>query len=191
MTHQTLDKAASDLLILVDAEDRELGYETKARCHDGAGILHRAFSVFLWNDRGELLLQQRSAEKRLWPGYWSNSCCSHPRKGEQLAAAALRRVHEELALTAELTWLFKFTYQAAFGTLGSEHELCSVFVGRTSALPTVDPSEIGAWRFVSHAELNRELSTSPERFTPWFKLEWQTLCREHGERLAALARARH
>src|SRR5947207_3387152 len=99
-------------LILVDGNDQELGFATKAACHDGVGLLHRAFSVFLFNPAGELLLQQRSAQKRLWPLYWANSCCSHPRRGESLPAAVERRTREELALATPLAFVYKFVYQA-------------------------------------------------------------------------------
>ena len=85
-------------LILVDREDNELGFLSKAECHDGAGVLHRAFSLFLFNDEGELLLQQRSGNKRLWPNFWSNSCCSHPRRGESMEVATRRRLRDELNL---------------------------------------------------------------------------------------------
>ena len=86
----------SEQLILVDRDDNEIGYVSKADAHDGAGMLHRAFSLFLFNDAGELLLQQRAPEKRLWGGYWSNSCCSHPRRGESLDIATSRRLLDEL-----------------------------------------------------------------------------------------------
>lgn len=162
-----------DLLILVDEHDREVGHLDKAACHVGKGVLHRAFSIFIFNDRGELLLQQRSPEKRLWPGYWSNSCCSHPRVGEDLAGATARRLHEELGLSSDLHYLYTFTYHASFGEEGSEHEVCSVFVGR-SENQTVDANshEIASWRWIAPADLEAELARKPDRFTPWMKLEW-------------------
>src|SRR5579872_2001083 len=90
--------ADSEALILVDEADREVGHLSKAKCHDGQGVLHRAFSLLIFNDAGELLLQQRSAAKRLWPLYWSNSCCSHPRRAESMDSAIHRRLYEELGL---------------------------------------------------------------------------------------------
>jgi isopentenyl-diphosphate delta-isomerase len=111
-------------LILVDAEDNDTGFMSKAECHDGKGTLHRAFSIFLFNDQGHLLLQQRAAGKRLWPMYWSNSCCSHPREREAIAVAAARRLQDELQTDSDLEFVYKFIYQASFGELGSEHELC-------------------------------------------------------------------
>ena len=168
-------RAADDMLMLVDDADVVVGYESKERCHDGAGLLHRAFSVFLFNAHGELLVQQRSAEKRLWPLYWSNSCCSHPRRGEETASAAVRRVREELGVGATLRYVYKFRYQARFEQAGSEHELCSVFLGRADVDPKVDPAEIAAWRFVAPEALSGEIEAAPARFTPWFKMEWQRL----------------
>ncbi len=121
--------AEAEPLILVDEADREVGYLSKERCHEGRGVLHRAFSLLIFNDRGELLLQRRAAAKRLWPHYWSNSCCSHPRRTESMETAIHRRLHEELGLACPLRFLFKFQYQAQFDNVGAEHELCSVFIG--------------------------------------------------------------
>ena len=176
----------SDELILVDEQDREIGFRSKAQCHDGQGTLHRAFSLFIFNDAGELLLQQRSAAKRLWPLYWSNSCCSHPRRGESMELAIERRLREELGLGCDLEFLYKFIYQAPFGDLGSEHELCWVYAGRTSDPVRANDNEIAAWRYVSPEALDREMAEKPETLTPWFKLEWERLRREHGAELAAL-----
>ena len=172
-------------LILVDEDDREQGHLSKAACHDGAGILHRAFSAFLFNAAGELLLQQRADSKRLWPGYWSNSCCSHPRRGESMSTATGRRLQEELNLAADLRFVYKFRYQAPYGDLGSEHELCHVFLGRVDDDVRPNEEEIAAIRFVSAEALYAELSDTPERFTPWFKLEWDTLIGEHADQLEA------
>ncbi len=111
--HRIVSSESEDL-ILVDRDDREIGHLSKAQCHDGEGVLHRAFSLFLFSDRGELLLQQRSPHKRLWPGFWSNSCCSHPRRGETLELATARRLDDELNLGAELEHVYRFCYTAAF-----------------------------------------------------------------------------
>lgn len=172
-------------LILVDKDDREQGHLSKAACHDGEGILHRAFSAFLFNAAGELLLQQRAESKRLWPGYWSNSCCSHPRRGESMSTATGRRLEEELNLAADLRFVYKFRYQAPYGDLGSEHELCHVFLGRIGDDIRPNAEEIAAIRFVSAGTLDAELSKYPERFTPWFKLEWDALTGEHADLLSA------
>src|SRR5579863_2464449 len=107
-------------LILGDPADREVGYMSKTECHQGRGTLHRAFSLLIFNERGELLLQQRSAAKRLWPLFWSNSCCSHPRGEETMEAATQRRMREELGITCALRFLYKFQYQAQFDATGAE-----------------------------------------------------------------------
>jgi isopentenyl-diphosphate delta-isomerase len=178
----------SDSLILVDEADREVGHLDKARCHDGQGVLHRAFSLLIFNDAGELLLQQRSACKRLWPLYWSNSCCSHPRRAETMETAIHRRLYEELGLRCPLQFLFKFQYQAQFDAAGAEQELCSVFVGRTSDPVRVDPGEIVAWRWVSPEALQAELAgREAVRFTPWFVMEWERILRDHRDVLTALS----
>jgi len=178
-------------LILVDEQDREQGHLSKAACHDGAGVLHRAFSAFLFNAAGELLLQQRADSKRLWPGFWSNSCCSHPRRGEAMSTATGRRLHEELNLAAELRFVYKFRYQTSYEDLGAEHELCHVFLGRIADDVQPNAEEISAIRFVSAARLDRELSQSPERFTPWFKLEWDALKTDHSAILEAYSSVRN
>lgn len=177
----------SEELILVDAVDNELGFLNKEECHDGEGILHRAFSLFVFNRDGELLLQKRSAGKRLWPLFWSNSCCSHPRRGESMEAATRRRLREELDIEASLEFVYKFSYRAQFGELGSENELCSVFLGKTRQAFSANTNEIADARYTSREAMQRELQTKPEEFTPWFKMEWERLCGEFSEKLAAYA----
>jgi isopentenyl-diphosphate delta-isomerase len=171
-------------LVLVDEQDRETGYLDKAAAHLGRGVLHRAFSLFVFNPRGELLLQQRAAGKRLWPGYWSNTCCSHPRRGETLDEAIHRRLDEELGLKCPLQFLFKFQYQAQFDADGAEHELCSVYAGHSAEAPRVNGNEISALRYVAPEQLEAEMAAAPERFTPWFVIEWQRIRREHPGLLA-------
>ena len=175
----------SEELILVDESDNELGYLSKQQCHDGEGILHRAFSLFVFNADGELLLQKRSADKRLWPLFWSNSCCSHPRKGESMEVATRRRLQEELRINADLEYVYKFSYRAQFDDLGSENELCSVFLGKTDQAHSANANEIADVRYVAREALQDELQSSPDQFTPWFKIEWERLCGEFAERLAA------
>ena len=161
-----------DLLILVDSSDKEIGELDKEACHNGPGKLHRAISVFIFNRDGELLIQQRHAQKRLWGGAWSNSCCSHPRVGENTIFAARRRVLEELGLETDLTFLFKFEYRASYAELGTEHELCSVYVGQANSVPVVNTTEIQSWEWVSSLELNRRVEETPSNFTPWLRIEW-------------------
>lgn len=186
-TIETTDEVvsfASEELILVNENDEETGYLDKAGCHKGSGILHRAFSIFLFNDNGELLLQQRSDDKPLWPLFWSNTCCSHPRRGETMELATQRRLQQELGMKTTPEFLYKFQYQAQYDATGAEHELCSVYLGHSSALPVPNRHEIADWRYISSNDLNTELASHPERFTPWFKLEWQRLNTEFNEQLA-------
>jgi isopentenyl-diphosphate Delta-isomerase len=172
--------AEAESLILVDESDQEVGYLSKARCHEGRGVLHRAFSLLIFNDRGDLLLQRRSARKRLWPHYWSNSCCSHPRRAESMEAAIHRRLYEELGLECPLQFLFKFQYQAQFDDVGAEHELCSVFIGRSSGRLRIDQDEISDCRWVSPQGLAEEMrGEGAQRFTPWFTMEWERIWRDH------------
>lgn len=173
-------------LICVDEKDKVVGHASKAHCHDGQGVLHRALSVFLFNARGELLLQQRSAQKRLWPLFWANTCCSHPRRGEQVAAAAVRRVREELGLQATLQLTHDFIYHASYGDAGSEHELCSVFVGRTDGEPQVHPQEVAAVRWLSPAQMDAALAEPNGPYTPWLRLEWQALRERHWNTVTSL-----
>lgn len=172
MVREEIVSHASEQLILVDDSDREIGYKPKTECHLGQGVLHRAFSIFVFNSANELLLQQRSASKMLWPGYWSNTCCSHPRRGESMSTAVTRRLEQELGFTCPLEYLYKFKYHAQFGTVGAEHELCSVYYGRYDGPVDANVNEIAAWRFVGVEALEQELSAAPETFTPWFKMEW-------------------
>ena len=170
-------------LILVDRDDNEIGFISKADAHDGAGVLHRAFSLFLFNDAGDLLLQQRAPGKRLWGGYWSNSCCSHPRRGESMQIATSRRLLDELNFEADLEYVYHFCYEADFGDAGSENELCHVYLGKVTEPIQPNDSEIAAIRFVSPSELDAEFADHPERFTPWFKQEWRELRKNYREQL--------
>jgi isopentenyl-diphosphate delta-isomerase len=178
--------ADPEALILVDEDDRRLGHLSKSRCHEGRGVLHRAFSLLIFNDLGELLIQQRSSAKRLWPLYWSNSCCSHPRRSESMETATRRRLSEELGIRCDLKFLFKFQYHAQFDDNGAEHEICSVYIGRSEASPTVDPEEIADWRWIGPEDLQRAMSApDSSRFTPWFMLEWARIWRDHRSEVPA------
>jgi isopentenyl-diphosphate delta-isomerase len=186
MNDPTRDAAATrslndaDSLILVDETDQGVGFMSKALCHAGQGVLHRAFSLLIFNERGELLIQQRAASKRLWPLYWSNSCCSHPRGAETLEAATQRRLWEELGMTCSLQFLYKFQYQAQYDATGAENELCSVFIGRTLEQPRINAAEISDWCWIGPEALAGEMAGAGSRtFTPWFELEWARIWRDY------------
>ncbi|MFP6814298.1 MAG: isopentenyl-diphosphate Delta-isomerase [Pseudomonadales bacterium] len=165
-------------LILVDSEDRETGFLEKSACHDGPGVLHRAFSLFVFNRKGQLLIHQRAPGKRLWPDYWSNSCCSHPRRGETMADAVQRRLAQELGLQIPLKYLYKFEYQADYRGIGTEHELCWVYAGHSDAEPAINGAEIRDWQWIDPPELDRQLKQEGGKFTPWFHMEWKRIERD-------------
>lgn len=176
----------SEELILVDENDLEIGHLHKDKCHDDDGLLHRAFSLFIFNDLGEVLIQRRSAQKRLWPLYWANSCCSHPRRGEEMDEAVRRRLYQELGMRTDPVFLYKFIYHAHFEDRGAEHELCWVYVGRSSDPVRANPNEIAEWKYVGPSELDQALKQNPDDFSPWIKMEWETMQREHQHRLQNL-----
>lgn len=166
-------------LILVDPQDRVMGHESKLNAHSGNGLLHRAFSIFLFDGPDWVLLQQRSANKPLWPSYWANSCCSHPRRGETCDEAVHRRMTEELGASARLTRLYRFEYQANYLDKGAEHELCTVYAGhysRDRGLRT-NSEEIQACAWFSREQVNAWVREQPWDFAPWFLLEWQHIQR--------------
>ncbi|MGH8227654.1 MAG: isopentenyl-diphosphate Delta-isomerase [Steroidobacteraceae bacterium] len=179
--------ADAEPLILVDEADREVGHLSKALCHAGRGVRHRAFSLLIFNEGGELFLQQRAPSKRLWPLYWSNSCCSHPRRDEPMETAIHRRLEEELGIRCALQLLFKFEYQAQYGEAGAEHELCSVYIGRHGGRLEANRDEIAGWRWAPPQALEAEMAGhGAAQFTPWFVLEWTRIWRDHRAALEAL-----
>ena len=157
-------------VVLVDETDAEIGVGEKLQAHI-EGSLHRALSVFVFNPAGELLLQQRHPSKYHSGGLWSNTCCSHPRPGEAVAAAAQRRLREEMGIACDLERLFGFVYRVRFSSGLFEHEydhVCAgVFDGDT---PQPDATEVMAWRWVSLGSLQADVATHPERYTYWFRL---------------------
>jgi isopentenyl-diphosphate delta-isomerase len=167
-------------LILVDSQDHIIGYDTKDRVHSDQGLLHRAFSIFLITQDGHVLIQQRAAQKRLWPNYWSNSCCSHPRRGENYYQAAHRRLREELNIDTPLYFLYQFQYQAPYQDLGSEHELCSVYLGQ---LPhtfsiNINSNEIAAYQWLDYNQVDALIADLQIKTTPWFMMEWARIRQE-------------
>ena len=130
-----------DIVVLVDAQDRQIGTLDKLEAHTGRGSLHRAISVFLTDENGRVLMQKRHPDKLVWGGYWSNSCCTHPFVGESTIDCATRRVREELGLSVLLTFHFKLKYQASFSKEHAEHELVSVFTGLAQGQLVIDPEE--------------------------------------------------
>lgn len=161
-----------ELVILVDHDDRETGVMEKIQAHREA-LLHRAFSVFVFNSKGELMLQQRALGKYHSPGLWTNTCCSHPRPGEDTEAAAHRRLQEEMGFDCTLTKIFHFTYKAPFDNNLTEHEVDHVFVGFSDTLPVINPEEVESYRFATLDDISVEMAENPELFTVWFQIAFE------------------
>ena len=161
--------AQEELVILVDDQDNEIGMMEKLEAHR-KGLLHRAISVFVFNTRGEMLLQQRAASKYHSPLLWTNASCSHPRQNEATIAAAKRRLGEEMGMIAALSPAFSFMYHAALGNGLTEHEYDHVFTGICDDAPRINEAEVASWRYVSRAELEAEITAGPQQFTEWFKI---------------------
>ncbi len=156
-------------VVLVDIYDNQIGLMEKMQAHREAK-LHRAFSVFLFNDRNELLMQQRSLEKYHCPSLWTNTCCSHPRDGETLENAVARRLHEELGIKAEVAWKYSFIYKADVGGGLFEHEFDHVFFGNFNNAPLPNAKEVSDWKYVALDDLRADIKHHPSVYTPWFKL---------------------
>jgi isopentenyl-diphosphate delta-isomerase len=152
------------MVILVNPDDVALGCMPKMEAHE-KGLLHRAFSVFIFNSEGKLLMQQRAGDKYHSAGLWTNTCCSHPFPGEKTKNAAQRRLMEEMGLKAELKFLFRFQYLAPFDNSLTEHEIDHVFAGKTDEKPVVNPKEVSSYKYVSISELKMDIEVNPEQYT--------------------------
>lgn len=156
-------------VILVDQDDRQLGVMEKLAAHQ-AGVLHRAFSVFLFNSKNELLLQQRALDKYHSAGLWTNTCCSHPRPGEDAQNAAQRRLREEMGMSCDLTFVSKFIYKTHFDNGLFEHELDYMYIGQSDILPILNPHEANDFKYLGFEQIENDIKAKPEQYTVWFKL---------------------
>ena len=164
-------------VVLVDENDREAGVASKRAAHEDGGSLHRAFSVFVFDSAGRLLLQRRAAGKYHFGGLWTNTCCGHPRPGEDVLQAASRRLWEEMGISPELARAASFVYEAFDPASGlTEREYDHVFRGRYDGEPDPDPEEADGWTWVEPEELAAGLSENPGEYTPWFPLAAERLC---------------
>ena len=168
-------------VILVNKDDEQLGLMAKMEAHE-KGILHRAFSVFVFNKEGELLLQQRALDKYHSPGLWTNTCCSHQRDGESNIEAGKRRLHEEMGFDCELKELFSFLYKASFDNGLTEHELDHVMMGHYDEDPVVNLEEAAAFKWMSLDHVKKDMQIHPELYTEWFKI----IFNEYDQRLIKL-----
>ncbi|MHC9087164.1 isopentenyl-diphosphate Delta-isomerase [Tenacibaculum mesophilum] len=156
-------------VILVDQQDNPIGLMEKIEAHEKA-LLHRAFSVFVFNDKNELMLQQRAAEKYHSPLLWTNTCCSHQRDGESNIEAGKRRLQEEMGFSCELEEVFSFIYKAPFDNGLTEHEYDHVMIGRFNDEPIVNPEEVASYKWMPLEEVKNDIENHPEKYTAWFKI---------------------
>lgn len=163
------NKLMEELLILVDENDKELGALGKLPVHQ-KGLLHRAFSIFIFNSRGELLLQQRADGKYHSEGLWTNTCCSHPRQSEEISEAVHRRLKEEMGMQCHLNFQFSFIYKMSFANGLTEHELDHVYFGRSDSHPLPDKNEVKNWKYMSLAKLKMEIESKPHHFSGWLNI---------------------
>lgn len=156
-------------VILVNRFDEQIGTMPKMEAHEKA-VLHRAFSVFIMNDKGETMLQQRAAQKYHSPLLWTNTCCSHQREGENNIEAGKRRLLEEMGFTTELKELFSFIYKAPFDNGLTEHELDHVMMGSYEQDPEINPEEVADWKWMKPEAIKEDISERPNAYTAWFKI---------------------
>lgn len=158
-----------EYVILVDENDKQIGVMPKLEAHQKA-VLHRAFSVFIFNDKHELMLQQRALKKYHSPGLWTNTCCSHQREGESNIEAGKRRLQEEMGFVTDLKESISFIYKAHFDNGLTEHEYDHVLIGHYNDEPKINEDEVTNWKWVALGDVNKDLKTHPEHYTAWFKI---------------------
>ncbi len=165
----TEKETMQEYVVLVNVEGKEVGTSDKLRAHQD-GVLHRAFSVFLVNSKGKMLLQQRTWSKYHSAGLWSNTCCSHPRPEESLAEAVQRRLREEMGIACATHEVFQFTYQTDLENGLSEHEYDHVFLGMYEGSPLPNEQEVADWKWMEFSRLQEDLKQHPQNYTYWFRL---------------------
>jgi isopentenyl-diphosphate delta-isomerase len=158
-----------ELVILVDKNDNQIGLMPKMEAHKKA-VLHRAFSVFIFNDKKELLLQQRASHKYHSPNLWTNTCCSHQRQGESNIQAGKRRLQEEMGITCDLEEKFHFIYKALFDNGLTEHELDHVLIGYSNKNPVINSKEVGNFKWMTIDSIKNDIFENPNDYTEWFKI---------------------
>lgn len=156
-------------VILVDEADVHIGTMPKMEAHR-KGVLHRAFSVFIMNEKGEIMLQQRAAQKYHSPLLWTNTCCSHQREGESNIEAGKRRLKEEMGFTTDLKELFSFIYKAPFDNGLTEHELDHVMLGYYEKAPNINKKEVANWKWIQPEGVQADIAVNPNEYTEWFKI---------------------
>jgi len=163
-----------EIILKVDKNDNVVGEVPKDTAHNNKGILHRAFLVIVFDDKGKILLAKRSRFKRLWPGFWDGSVASHQRKNESLETAIKRRLKEEIGIkVSKVKNLFKFYYQNSFRKKGSEREICHVFKLKTKNKISPNKKEVADFKWLDLKELQKEIENNPREYTPWFLIVYK------------------
>lgn len=160
---------AEEHVILVNEKDQEIGLMPKLEAHQKA-VLHRAFSVFIFNSENELMLQQRASDKYHSPNLWTNTCCSHQRSGESNIQAGTRRLYEEMGFTTPLKEITSFIYKAPFDNGLTEHELDHIMVGYYNEDPVINSHEVEDWKWMKIEDVKKDISLNPDLYTAWFKI---------------------
>lgn len=163
-------------VVLVNEQDQQIGIMEKMAAHI-VPRLHRAFSIFIFNSKGELLLQQRALSKYHSPGLWTNTCCSHPCDGETLAQATSRRLMEEMGMHCDMHEVFTFIYKAPVGLGLIEHEFDHVWFGKTDEVPQINTEEVASWKYMRLEDLQADIKAHPELYTEWFKISFDEILR--------------
>ncbi|RLD45811.1 MAG: isopentenyl-diphosphate delta-isomerase [Bacteroidetes bacterium] len=166
-----------EYVLLVNKNDQPLGTMEKITAHE-RGELHRAFSVFVFNSKGEMMLQKRASEKYHSGGLWTNTVCSHPKAGEEVKAAAIRRMNEEMGFTCDIEEAFKFTYKSDVGDGLTENEFDHVFIGNSDRQPKPNPEEVEDWKYVTIDWLVQDVEKHPEHYTVWFVIALKELLKQ-------------
>ena len=163
----------NDFVILVDERDNEIGVMEKLRVHE-LGLLHRAFSIFIFNDKNELLLQQRAINKYHSGGLWTNTCCSHPSPNETIKDAANRRLHEEMGMSCDLKIISNFIYKTDFENGLIENEFDYILTGISNSSPQINKTEVETYKWQSVSEIQSDMKLNPKKYTTWFKIAMQS-----------------
>ncbi|XOB42274.1 MAG: isopentenyl-diphosphate Delta-isomerase [Candidatus Nealsonbacteria bacterium] len=174
-------------LVLVNEKDEAIGLEEKVKCHQGKGIFHRAFTILLFDNKGQILIQKRGVSKMLWPMYWEATCSSHPQENETYEESGERRLEEELRIKASLKLADKFIYHLYYKDIGAEHELCATLVGQYDK-ENIDfnTDEVKDVKWITINELKQELNKNPQNYAPWLGIALERLFNQHGSNLENL-----
>ncbi len=176
-----MDSGPASKVILVDENDNQIGIEDKLLAHSNGGKLHRAISIFIFNSKGETMLQKRASTKYHTPSKWTNTCCSHPNPGESVVDASHRRLKEEMGFDCDLQEKFSFVYHAEVGNGLKENEFDHVFFGTYDKTPNPNPEEADDWKWITLENLESDIKSNPDIYTPWLKIVIDKVAKERSK----------